>query len=455
MAVSVGRVFHGVVIRARRERALLSQEELAERSGLAVRTIRNIEAERVTRPHPKTMLRICAALAEAGAPYAEADEQTRSPNGILPVPHQLPADIADFSGRHSEIEQVCELLSTGPAPRIVAVNGLAGVGKTTLAVHAAHLLWERFPHGQLYVDLRGVQPKPRQQGEVLAQFLLSLGVDSAAIPAGLDERAALYRSLLDGRQILVLLDNAAEEAQVRPLLAGGTGCAHLITSRRRLVGLAGARTVALDVLARDEALTLLGHIVGTERIAGHADAEWIGTACGGLPLAIRIVGTRFASRPHWTPTMLAQLLDDERERLDELSAGDLDVRASFELSYQLLDDDHRRAFRLLGLLNTPDFPAWVLAVLLSIGTSGDGAAAESAVRRAGRVLEQLVDAQLLQVARVDRAGQTRYRFHDLLRLYAQERVAADEPADDRRVEVLRALSGRLALLDRADEVHQL
>jgi len=157
MAVSAQRAFHGAVIRARRERALLSQEELAERSGLSVRTIRNIETERVTRPHPKTMQLICVALTEAEAPYAETDEQTRSPNGVVPVPHQLSADITDFSGRHRKIEQVCE---------------------------------------------------------VLAQFLLSLGVDDVAIPAGLDDRAALYRTLLDRRQILVLLDNAADEAQV-------------------------------------------------------------------------------------------------------------------------------------------------------------------------------------------------------------------------------------------------
>ncbi|MQA15631.1 MAG: helix-turn-helix domain-containing protein, partial [Pseudonocardiaceae bacterium] len=432
------------LLRARRARALLSQEELAERAGLSVRTVRNIEAQRLVRPHPDTVRRISAALTAAGAPPADPDGGHRGedrPEDPKSAAHQLPSAIADFTGRDAEVRQLCGLLEREPAAtgaaRVLSVAGLGGVGKTALAVHVAHLVRDHFEDGQLYVDLHGCGPAPRRPDEVLAQFLLALGV--TAIPDGLEERAALYRSVLDGRQMLVLLDNAADEAQVRPLVAGA-GCAHLVTSRIRLLGLEGARTTVLDVLGAADSAALLGRIAGTDRVAHQPAAERIGTACGGLPLAIRIAAARLAARPHWGPATLADLLDDERERLDELKAGDLEVRASFELSYRMLDEAQRRAFRTLALLEAPDFPGWVLAALLGPGDGEDDPATDRGLRRANVLTEQLVDAQLLQISGLDRIGQTRYRIHDLLRVYGRERALAEDAAGDRRAALLRVLS---------------
>lgn len=436
------------LLRARRERALLSQEELADRAGLSVRTVRNIEAERLARPHPETVRRISAALTAAGAPAAEAQGTSRSDEPISGL-HQLPSAIADFTGRDAEVRELCALLERDPAAtgtsRVLSVAGLGGVGKTALAVHVAQLVRDQFYEGQLYVELHGAGPAPRRPDEVLAQLLLALGV--TAIPDGLEERAALYRSMLDGRRVLILLDDAADEAQVRPLLAGA-GCAHLVTSRTRLLGLEGARTVVLDVLGAVESTALLGRIAGADRVAGQRAVERIGAACGGLPLAIRIAAARLAARPHWAPATLADLLDDERERLDELKAGDLEVRASFGLSYQMLDEAQRYAFRALSLLDAPDFPGWVLAALLGTGDR----ATDHAVRRARALTEQLVDAQLLQISGLDGAGQARYRIHDLLRVYGRERAFAEDATGDRRAAVLRVLSCWLALAERSDEL---
>lgn len=459
MPGAVSATTRAVLLRARRERALLSQEELAARAGLSVRTVRNIETERLTRPHPETVRRISEALTAAGAPgaLAPAAEQDgtrdpRRPDRSRPV-HQLPPAIADFSGRDTEVRQLCALLEDqaegAGAARVVSVTGLAGVGKTSLTLHVAHLVRDRFEGGQLYVDLLGAGTSPRPPDEVLALFLLALGVEGTAIPDGIDQRAALYRSVLDGCRVLVVLDNAADESQVRPLLAAAEGCAHLVTSRTRLLGLEGARTVVLDVFGTAESVELLGRIAGTDRVAGQQAAERIATACGGLPLAIRVAAARLASRPHWRADTLADLLDDERGRLDELSAGDLGVRASFELSYHALDIRQRRAFRALAMLDPPDFPAWVLAAALD---PAQAPVTDTALRRSGILLEQLVDAQLVQITGRDEAGQGRYRVHDLLRVYGRERATAEDSAADRRDTLLRVLAGWLALAERAEEL---
>ncbi len=364
-----------------------------------------------------------------------------TPTSVAPA--QLPADVADFTGREAPLSAIREHLTGGPGTvPVSAVAGTAGVGKTTLAVHAAHQLSDQFPDGQLYVNLRGAEAQPLDPAGVLARFLRALGVDGTAIPDDIEERAALYRSRLSGRRVLVLLDNASGEAQLRPLLPGAPGSAVLVTSRARLAGLGGAQQVDLAILHDDQAVELLARVAGPQRVATEpAAAEQIVRLCGCLPLAVRVAGARLGARPHWRLARLATDLADEHRRLDELRLGDLEVRASFALSYESLADQGRSAFRRLGLLDAPDFTAWVAAALVSDGEQVDQHTAEE-------LIDALVDAQLLDVAGRDAAGQLRYRCHDLLRTYARE-LAGAEPEADRIAAQQRAFGGWLALADAA------
>jgi tetratricopeptide (TPR) repeat protein len=297
---------------------------------------------------------------------------------------------------------------------IVCVSGQGGAGKTALAIHVAHQVGGDFPDGQLYVNLRGADASAQDPADVLAGFLRELGVDGDDIPEGIDERARMYRALLAGQCILVVLDDAADEAQVRPLLPGSAGCAVLVTSRSRLSALAGSHGVSLGTLPSEQAIELLAAIIGTGRTAAEpAAAAEIARLCGYLPLALRIAGARLVSRPAWTISWFATRLRDESRRLDLLRAGDLEVRASFALSYDSRDVDEQLAFRLLGLL-AGDFPAWNLAALM-----------ETDAYEAERLLEQLADAALVDITGVDATGLIRYRVHDLLRAFATERLRRD------------------------------
>jgi DNA-binding SARP family transcriptional activator/predicted negative regulator of RcsB-dependent stress response len=355
---------------------------------------------------------------------------------------QLPPDIEDFTGREAVVAEVQQLLERDRRTAIVisAIAGKAGVGKTALAVRVAHRLRPRFADGQLYVNLRGVEAQALDPAEVLAGFLRALGVDGAEIAEGLEERARQYRSRLADRRVLVVLDNAASEAQVRPLLPGSQGCAVLVTSRMRLSGLEAAHPLCLDVLEPDQAVELLGKLAGSGRVAAEPEAAaTIVGLCGWLPLAVRIAGARLAGRPHWRLAELVERLADEHRRLDELATGDLEVRASVALSYRGRTKEERRLFRLLGLLVAPSFPAWVAATLL-----------DTRLTDAEGLLERLVDAQLVESAGQDQAGQLRYRLHDLLRLFAAERLHAEEPAQTRRAALERTLRAYLSLAERAD-----
>ncbi|MGH3980851.1 MAG: BTAD domain-containing putative transcriptional regulator [Pseudonocardiaceae bacterium] len=371
----------------------------------------------------------------AGDPAPEA--ATRP---TITAPAQLPADITDFVGRDNQLTAVRHHLAAGtttPAGTVAvaAIAGKAGVGKTTLAVHIAHQVREHFPDGQLYVNLRGAEARPLDATEVLARFLRALGVDGTAVPEDTEERAALYRSRLADRRMLIVLDDAGGENQVRPLLPGTPGCTVLITSRGRLAGLEGARLVDLDILDRRQAVELLARAAGPARVAAEpVGAGRIVRLCGRLPLAVRVAGARLAARPHWRLARLAAELDDEHRRLDKLRLGDLEVRASFALSYDSLDEPARCAFRRLGLLDAADFPAWTTAALLDVAQS-----------RAEDLVDTLVDAQLLDVAGRDGAGQLRYRFHDLFRAYAREVAAAEESASDRLAALQRTFGGWLTL----------
>jgi DNA-binding SARP family transcriptional activator/tetratricopeptide (TPR) repeat protein len=364
-----------------------------------------------------------------------------------PAPAQLPADIADFTGRAEQVKRLADLLS-GPrangdsgAVRIAVVAGAGGLGKTSLAVHAAHRLRRKFGDGQLYVDLLGATPNPAPAADVLARFLRDLGVDGRDIPVDPDERAARYRTALASRRMLVVLDNARDAAQVRPLLPGAASCAVLVTTRSRMPDLASNRLVDLNVLDRAEALALFVKVVGEDRAAAEpeATAELL-DACAGLPLAIRICAARLATRSGWSIRAMANRLRDEHRRLDELRAGDLAVRASFQVSFASLPAvtgsggvDPARAFCLLGLWQGSSISSQAAAALFG---APEYLAADA--------LEILVDTHLLESTEPDR-----YQFHDLLRVYASERAGSDLPEQVRAAAVLRVLGWYLRTADAA------
>ncbi|MGA5132008.1 AfsR/SARP family transcriptional regulator [Streptomyces olivoreticuli] len=355
--------------------------------------------------------RILQADADLTLHLSHDDRPHAGPTFIRPA--QLPATVSDFTGRAAFVDELSDQLSTaeGRIMAVSAVAGIGGVGKTTLAVHVAHAARNHFPDGQLYVDLQGAGPVPAEPEAVLGSFLRALGIPDASIPDGLQERAALFRTTLDGRRVLALLDNARDAAQIRPLLPGTEGCAALVTSRARMVDLAGAHLVDLDVMSPDEALVLFTRIVGHERVNAERDAAMdVVAACGFLPLAIRIAASRLAARRTWTVSVLARKLADERRRLDELRAGDLAVKATFELGYGQLEPAQARAFRLLGLADGPDISLAAASAVLDL----DADATEE-------LLESLVDTSLLESA-----APGRYRFHDLVRLYARACAERDE-----------------------------
>ncbi|MGW0593131.1 BTAD domain-containing putative transcriptional regulator [Streptosporangium sp. NPDC002607] len=355
----------------------------------------------------------------------------------LAAPRQLPPDVPDFTGRAESVVLLTRALtfaerpSAGP-PSIIVVTGAPGVGKSALALHCAHAVRAGYPAGQLYLDLRGTDPVPADPGELLAEALRALGADAADLPGTERERAALYRSLLAERPMLVFLDDAAGAAQVRPLLPGN-GCAVLVTSRRRITELPGALQLELDVLSPREAEDLLAAIVGPERLEQEREAaSAILTACCHLPLAVRIAGARLAGRPGWSLGVLRQRLEVESNRLSELCAGDLGVRVSLDRSYRLLPEDAACAFRALGLLGPQSLPGWVVDAALGR-------------HRADEVTDALVDANLLQLVGTDPIGQPRYRLHDLVRCNAREKAGG---ASDRHA-LIRVLGAWTATTESA------
>ncbi|MDI1462899.1 BTAD domain-containing putative transcriptional regulator [Catellatospora sp. KI3] len=372
--------------------------------------------------------RLHAAILRGDLPEVEAP---RTAGAALPVPAQLPPVPADFTGRD---EVLAALL---PLAGLRVIAGAGGTGKTSLAARLAQDSRGSYPDGQLFADLRGMADLPAEPGEVLGGFLRALGVPVADVPGTSDERAQRFRALLSGRRVLVLLDDAATEQQVRPLLPGGPDCAVLVTSRDRLVGLAGVELTELDVLTVEEAVALLARIVGADRVAAEpAAARTIVDHCARLPLAIRVAGARLAARQRLPLSWLAERLGDESRRLHELSPGDQGVRASIALSYVGLSDPARTALRRLGYLGVTHFGPWVAGWLLDVADA-DGE----------ELVEALVDAQLVEFAGIDELGQLRYRMHDLVRLYARERAAAEEAPEALAAAVARALMSWLSLVD--------
>lgn len=323
-----------------------------------------------------------------------------------PARFDLPRDVSQFTGRSAELRYLL-----AEPDGVTAIDGMAGIGKTALAVRLAHELAPEYPDGQLFLDLHAYTPgsTPLTPAAALDKLLRAIGV--SAIPEDVDERAALWRTRSSGRRMLIVLDNAADTAQVRPLLPGTSACFVLITSRQRLAGLDDARVLSLDVLSPRDAAALFGRIIGEDRRAAEPGAvEEVLRLCGFLPLAIRLAAARLRHRPRWMVAHLAGRLRDQR-RLAELQAEDRSVATAFSLSYEHLDSAHQRMFRLLGLIPGPDFDVHPAAAL------GDMSLPE-----ADRLLEGLLDVHLLQ-----QPGPGRYRMHDLLRAYAAQ-LASDESA---------------------------
>jgi DNA-binding SARP family transcriptional activator/tetratricopeptide (TPR) repeat protein len=343
-----------------------------------------------------------------------------SPSPVVPLPAQLPADTPDFTGRTRPVERVRAALVAGlrwpGAVPVCAISGAAGVGKSTLAVHVAHLVADAFPDGTLYVDLAGTSGEPLPPGSVLARLLRDLGAVEDDLPADEAERVARYRSLLAGRKVLLLLDDARDAAQVRPLLPGSAGSAVLVTSRSGLADLDGAHHADLDVLPEDEGRKLFRLIVGASRAdADHEATGRLLRSCAGLPLAIRVAGAKLAARPHWTVADVADRLAAEHRRLAELQVGDIAVRASFQLSYNTLDAEHARAFLMLGIAWSPVFSAGRAAALCDVSFD-----------RAEQLLDGLTDIHILESPAIGV-----YRMHDLLWLFAREIADASVPRRDR------------------------
>ena len=450
----------GAWLRESRVAAGLTQEGLAARSGVSVRTISDIERGVSARPYPRSIRLLAEALA---LPQALSDEVVarfrrggasagRWPSGAegdgnglqgwgevgggrWPVPCSLPAGLPHFTGRAGELAALTRMLDDlcGPNGTVVisTISGTAGVGKTALAIHWAHQVAAGFPDGQLYAGLRGFDEArtPVASEEVLGEFLVALGVPARQVPPGLAGRSALYRSLVAGRRMLIVLDNARDERQARPLLPGSPGCLVIVTSRNHLAGLAasdGAQLLPLGLLPDAEARQLLTARVGSDRAAAEPEAvTQIVGLCARLPLALAITAARAAASPHLPLACLAADLADVRYRLDALDAGDsaASARAAFCCSYQNLTEPAKQMFCLLSQHPGPDISARAAASLA--GTS---------LHEAWRRLTELVRANLTMQ---HVAG--RYALHDLLRAYATEQARAASGEEARQAAVGRVL----------------
>ena len=384
------------------------------------------------------------ALAEIHRGLLAADRSVVLPSSPPVVPRQLPPCTPDFVGRDDVLRQLDDCLSvrSATAAPLALIVGPPGIGKSALATWWAHRAAAHFPDGQLFVDLHGfnAQHPPVSAHEALARLLGALGVEAGALPPGLDERSGLYRSLLTGKRVLVLLDDAHDAEQVRPLLPGAATCTLVVTSRNRLGSLVtrnGARLLRLDPLTPADSTALIRRVIGRRRCdAETAAVAELGQLCGHLPLALRIAADDLAFRPETAVAQLSARLTDERTRLDMLSADDEtgNVRAAFSHSYEQLDPGARRAFRLLGLTRGASVTLPAAAALINSGLDDTR-----------RLLDTLCRRHLVEPAELGR-----YRLHDLLRVYALERAEAAESTAERHEAVRRLVHWYLGTAVAAD-----
>jgi tetratricopeptide (TPR) repeat protein/transcriptional regulator with XRE-family HTH domain len=424
----------GVLLRRLRTGAGLTQEKLAEAASLSPRSVSDLErginltarnetarllADALGLVGPERALFETAASGRTPAAEGPGDRDAASRKGSAAAVRTLPRDIAGFTGRSDELGRLAAALGdAAPGSGVVeihAIGGMAGIGKTTLAVHAAHRLAGHFPDGQIFLPLHGHTPgqRPVDPVDALASLLLAAGMGARAIPAGLDARAARWRDHLAGKKMLLVLDDAAGHEQVRPLLPGTGGSLVMITSRRRLAALEDAAVISLDTLPPDEAAELLARLAGRPSLGpGDAGVHEIARLCGYLPLAIGMLARQLHHHPAWTAAGLADDLAAARDRLELMRAENLSVAAAFGLSYRDLTAAQRRLFRRLGLHPGTDIDARATAAL-----------DDTSLATARRRMEALYDQHL-----ISEPARGRYRLHDLLREHARALAAADDPA---------------------------
>lgn len=455
----------GEVVRAHRRRLGLTQEELAEAAGVNVRTIGKIEANRIITPRPATVrlladafglrghdrdqfcatavtavsgpaslatdqsaptqpLADVAGFVDRARPLAEHVQMLHAASAARHIPAQLPLDARGFVGRTEQLGQLDAILAAARAQStaaVVVLLGGAGMGKTGLAVHWAHGVRNQFVDGQLHVNLRGYGASaPMPPIEAVGRFLHALGVAPAQVPTEIDEAAALYRTLMADRRVLVLLDNAHSASQVRPLLPASPGCLVLVTARDHMAGLVAmedALPMAVGILAFDDARALLTHTLGKDRVRVEPEAtDELAVICGGLPLALRIAAAQLLDTPIRTVAeYVAELRQGGRVAALRIHGDEAhSVRTAFDASYNVLSVDPRRLFRRLGLIPGPDFTPHTAAALSDLSVS---------------VAERLLDL-LCRAHLVERSGAGRFTFHDLIREYARERATVEETKPD-------------------------
>jgi tetratricopeptide (TPR) repeat protein/transcriptional regulator with XRE-family HTH domain len=432
--------FAGLLRKLRRE-ARLTQEELAAAAALSVRAVSYLEAGVVTSPQKDTVRLLADALGLIGparAGFEAAGRGRAAPGGVAAATRTLPRDIASFTGRQRELEQLAKAAARADGVvSIHAIGGMAGVGKTAFAVHAAHRLAGRFPGGQIFLPLHGHIPgqQPVDPEDALASLLLTLGVPPAQIPPGLEARMGLWRDRLAGRQLLLVLDDAASSEQVRPLLPGSRGCLVLVTSRRHLSALEDATAVSLDTLPPEEAARLLVRLAGRVGLsAGDPGVREIIRLCGFLPLAIGMVARQLHHHPAWSAAGRAAELAAAAGRLELMATENVSVAAAFDLSYEDLTDDQQRLFRRLGLHPSADVDGYAAAAL-------DG----TDLAAARRGLEALYDQYLLA-----EPAEGRYRMHDLIREHARALAGRVDRDGDRELATARLLDYYQHTAARAD-----